>query len=158
VSEPIAEWTGRFHTLQEINPDGLSGRYGLQLYADVLADFNPEDLGGDTLALFGLNLLRTPAGEVITVGWGRACLSASWLDGALLVPRLIAAGHAPTTAEHLVTSNGLCLPDSTAVDGLAVLWTCQHEHLARYGPPRRRHCHTRAAAAGRAWVRARLRR
>lgn len=87
------------------------------------------------------------------VDWSFACAAAPWIDAALLVPRLIEAGHTPAAAERLASR----LPawrtaPAPAVTALAALWTLFREYKALHGPADARAFRAQAAAAGRAWI------
>jgi hypothetical protein len=75
------------------------------------------------------------------------------LDAALLVPRLIEAGHSPASAEQLM-SQVPAWDDAPAagVSALAALWTMFREYKALHGPPEARAFRAQAAQAGRSWV------
>jgi hypothetical protein len=75
--------------------------------SDRLARFVPEGCEG---ALDGATLAHTDAGEfnllvtgsgVRLLDWGLSCPGPEWTDAALLVPRLIAAGHTPEQADYV---------------------------------------------------------
>jgi hypothetical protein len=92
-------------------------------------------------------------GAVLAVDWAFACAGAPWIDPALLVPRLIEAGHSPGSAKRLVAR----LPawrsaPASAVTALAALWTMFREYKALYGPGSARPFRAQAARAGYAWV------
>ncbi|WP_132193428.1 hypothetical protein [Actinomadura darangshiensis] len=75
------------------------------------------------------------------------------VDAALLVPRLIEAGHSPAQAEALVAAHpGWRAAPPDAVTGLGALWTMFREHKAMRGPEEARAFRAEAAQAGRAWV------
>ncbi|MBG0825758.1 phosphotransferase [Planomonospora sp. ID91781] len=124
-------------------------------YRHARSLLNTDALAGDTLLHADLhegNLLAAPAGMRV-IDWGLACQGAAWVEAALLVPRLILAGHTPAQAEELVEQ----LPawkeaPGAAVTGLAAAWSLFREFVARYGREPIRASRARAAAAGRAWV------
>ncbi|MFJ9517860.1 phosphotransferase [Kitasatospora sp. NPDC101801] len=75
--------------------------------SDRLARFVP--LGGEG-ALDGRTLAHTDAGEfnllvtgsgIRLLDWALSCPGPEWTDAALLVPRLIAAGHSPEQADYV---------------------------------------------------------
>ena len=75
------------------------------MYRAAIDGFNDNGLVGGSLVHYDLhpgNLKVTGRGDVLAVDWAFACTGASWIDAALLVPRLIEAGHCPTSAERLV--------------------------------------------------------
>lgn len=127
------------------------------LYRGVLEEFDPDELDGDTLIHFGLSSAAPRVsgnGKAVAVDWGRACKGAAWVDAAMLLPRLIQAGHSPADAETLVAAAGLALGDIPAVTPLAVLYTLDREHAALHGPDPQHAANE--AAAGRAWALHRL--
>ncbi|MFF7633547.1 hypothetical protein ACFZB9_10400 [Kitasatospora sp. NPDC008050] len=75
--------------------------------SDRLARFVPS---GEEGALDGHNLAHTDAGEfnllvtgsgIRLIDWALSCPGPEWTDAALLVPRLIAAGHTPSQADNV---------------------------------------------------------
>ncbi|WP_369333560.1 hypothetical protein [Trebonia kvetii] len=90
---------------------------------------------------------------MLAVDWAFACAGASWIDAALLVPRLIEAGHSPASAEQLVAQMpawGTAPP--SAVTALGALWTMFREYKAIHGPMDGRVFRAQAAEAGRSWI------
>jgi hypothetical protein len=138
-------------------PDGLPW----DLYRAAVEGFDIDTLAGDRLVHYDLhagNLKATGDKVVMAVDWAFACAGASWVDAALLVPRLIEAGHSPVTAERLVSR----LPTwqtapAPSVTALAALWTMFREYKARYGPADAHAFRRQAARAGRCWVEYRTR-
>ena len=131
------------------------------LYAAAVDGFDIGALEGGRLVHYDLhpgNLKITRGGEAVAVDWPFAGAGAPWVDAALLVPRLVTAGHTPGGAERLVSA----LPawqagyDARAVTGLAALWTLFREYKALYGPPDARKARTLAVQAGQAWIRYRM--
>ncbi|MFS1304953.1 phosphotransferase family protein [Streptosporangium longisporum] len=114
-----------------------------------------DALTGSTLLHADLhegNLLACPAG-VRVVDWGLACQGAAWVETALLVPRLILAGHTPEQAEQLAEQvPAWKSAPADAVTGLAAVWSLFREFVARNGPTGIRASRAQAAAAGRTWV------
>ena len=131
------------------------------VFRAVIDGFDTTALAGDRLVYYDLhpgNLKVTTDADVVVVDWSFACAGAPWIDAALLVPRLIEAGHSPATAELLVSR----LPawhtsHAPAVTALAALWTMFREYKARYGPEDTRAFRRQAVRAGRCWVEYRLR-
>ncbi|MEU9835589.1 hypothetical protein AB0D67_28985 [Streptosporangium sp. NPDC048047] len=87
------------------------------------------------------------------VDWSMACQGAPWADIALLIPRLIDAGHTPEQAEQAATR----LPTWGAaptggVTALAATRALFAERLATSGPELLRPKRRQMAAACRAWV------
>lgn len=120
-----------------------------------------DDLAGDTLLHTDLHEGNLIAGRdgLHVIDWGLAARGAAWVELALLIPRLIMAGHTPVQAETLAAQ----LPvwktaPAEAVTGLAAVWSLFREFVARYGPERIRASRATAARAGRAWVAHRMRR
>jgi hypothetical protein len=129
------------------------------LYGDALDYYNPGDYRGNTLLHYDLsasNLLVT-RGRVYAIDWSFAARGASWIDGAMLAPRLVEAGHKPVDADQLLSS----LPSWTAAPRrslacLSSLWTLFRLYKALYGPDEVREGRARAAEAGKAWMRYQL--
>lgn len=90
---------------------------------DVLAgdtilhtDYNPE------------NILITPDGHAQIIDWAWPTKGAAWIDPACLIPRLIACGHSPVSAEELARQcPAWDNADPAAIDlfasALATLWS-----------------------------------
>lgn len=129
----------------------LGGRYAEALYALDLREF-----GGSALLHADLhegNLLVTHHGRVHVVDWSLACRGPAWMDLALLVPRLIAAGHTPAQAEALAaTVPAWKAAPPAAVTALAAVRAGFAAHMARHGPGHLRARRERTAAACRAWL------
>ncbi|MFG3440010.1 phosphotransferase [Nonomuraea sp. NPDC047897] len=126
------------------------------LYETALAGFDPGALSGDTLIhydLHGENILIHRDGAQV-IDWSFAARAASWVDAALLAPRLIESSHSPAQVEEFVAG----VPTwrdapPAAVRGLAALWTLFRIYKAAFGPPEARAFRARAADAGRVWTR-----
>lgn len=131
------------------------------LYRAATEGFDTAVLSGDRLVHYDLhpgNLKVTADGQAVAVDWAFACAGAPWIDSALLIPRLIEAGHPPATAERLVSR----LPawrtaPGPAVTVLAALWSMFREYKAIYGPEEARPFREQAARAGRSWLEYRTR-
>ena len=131
------------------------------MYRDATDSFDTSVLTGDRLVHYDLhpgNLKVAADAAVLVVDWAFACAGAPWIDAAILVPRLIEAGHTPAAAERLASR----LPawraaPRPAVTTLAVLWTMFREYKAIYGPEGARAFREQAARAGRSWVEYRMR-
>lgn len=131
------------------------------MYRDATDSFDTSVLAGDRLVHYDLhpgNLKVAADAAVLAVDWAFACAGAPWIDAALLVPRLIEAGHTPAAAERLASR----LPawraaPGPAVTALAALWTMFREYKAIYGPEGARAFREQAAGAGRSWVDYRMR-
>ncbi|WP_031170211.1 phosphotransferase family protein [Streptosporangium roseum] len=127
----------------------------LPAYRAARAGLDLDELTGNTLLHADFhegNLLATDRG-VRLIDWGLACQGAAWVETALLVPRLILAGHSPEQAEALAEQVPAwkAAPEA-AVTGLAAMWSLCREYVARNGPAPIRASRARAAAAGQAWV------
>ena len=137
------------------------GEQRWHMYRAAIHGFDADALGGDRLVHYDLhpgNLKVTHGAAVVAVDWAFACAGAPWADAALLVPRLIEAGHSPATAERLISR----LPvwrtaPMEAVTALAALWTMFREYKAIHGSVDARAFREQAARAGRAWVEYRMR-
>ncbi|MFI6801718.1 phosphotransferase family protein [Streptosporangium canum] len=135
--------------------DPPSDLASLPAYRAARARLDWDAIAGGTLLHADLhegNLLAGPAG-VRLIDWGLACQGAAWVETALLIPRLILAGHTPEQAEALAEQVPAwkAAPEA-AVTGLAAAWSLFREYVARNGPERIRASRACAAAAGRAWV------
>ncbi|WP_433253904.1 phosphotransferase family protein [Streptosporangium sp. CA-135522] len=152
VADNVMFLTRRADALLADPPSDLAS---LPAYRAARAGLDMDALAGDTLLHADFhegNLLAGPAG-VRLIDWGLACQGAAWVEIALLIPRLILAGHTPEQAEVLADQ----LPawkaaPEVAVTGLAAVWSLFREFVARNGPERIRASRARAAEAGRAWV------
>lgn len=123
--------------------------------ADALSALPFAALEGNTLLHYDVHSgnVLIAGGETYVVDWSFACRGAAWIDAAMLVPRLIEAGHTPGQAEALVDGlSGWKTAPADAVTGLAALWTMFREYKAHCGPPESRGFRARAAEAGHAWV------
>ncbi|MET8340676.1 phosphotransferase family protein [Streptosporangium canum] len=83
--------------------DPPSDLASLPAYRAARARLDWDAIAGGTLLhadLHGGNLLAGPAG-VRLIDWGLACQGNAWVETALLIPRLILAGHTPEQAEAL---------------------------------------------------------
>jgi hypothetical protein len=137
-----------------------SGGQPWDMYRAAIEGFDTA-LAGDRLVHYDLhpgNLKVTADAKVAAVDWAFACAGAAWIDAALLVPRLIEAGHTPAAAERLASR----LPawrtaPRPTVTALAALWTMFREYKAIHGPEDARAFREQAARAGRSWVEYRMR-
>jgi Ser/Thr protein kinase RdoA (MazF antagonist) len=138
--------------LLEKQPDG----HPWDMYRAATDGFSDSSLAGRGLVHYDLhpgNLKVTGSGQVLAVDWAFACSGATWTDAAVLVPRLIEAGHSPADAEQLMAhlpAWRAAPPD--AVTAFGALWTMFREYKARYGPADSRAFRAQAAQAGRAWI------
>ncbi|GAA2302090.1 hypothetical protein GCM10010149_59260 [Nonomuraea roseoviolacea subsp. roseoviolacea] len=129
------------------------------LFEAALDGFDVTMLRGLSMVHFDLapSKLLMASRHVYVLDWSSAGRGAPWLDAALLVPRLIQAGHTPSQAEHVMRHVVTWrLARTKPVTGFAALWTLYRVHEAQYGPAERRVFRARAAAAGHAWLRHRL--
>jgi aminoglycoside phosphotransferase (APT) family kinase protein len=132
------------------------GGHPWDMYRAAIDGFDGTTLTGASLVHYDPhpgNLKVSTDGAVLAVDWAFACAGAPWIDAALLVPRLIEAGHTPASAERFVAR----LPawrnaPAAVVTALAALWTMFREYKALYGPDSARPFRVRAARAGYAWV------
>lgn len=156
--------TGNVAALQHKAAALLSGQPGgppWDMYAAAIDGFDARRLASGHLVHYDLhpgNLKVTGDGQVLAVDWAFACSGAAWIDAALLIPRLIEAGHDPAAAEGVMQE----LPAWQAappadVTALAALWTMFREYKALHGPPGSRTFRAQAALAGRSWISYRLR-
>jgi aminoglycoside phosphotransferase (APT) family kinase protein len=137
-------------------PGKHPGGHPWDMYQAAIDGFDDNDLAGGSLVHYDLhpgNIKVTTDGRVLAVDWGFACSGAPWIDAALLIPRLIEAGHSPASAERLMSqirSWHAALP--SAVTALGALWTMFREYKALHGPMDGRAFRAQAARAGRAWI------
>ncbi|MCQ0019310.1 phosphotransferase [Actinomadura madurae] len=70
------------------------------MYAEAAAGLSPASLMGDRLLHYDLHSgnLLTVDEKIYVIDWSFACRGRAWIDSALLVPRLIEAGHSPAQA------------------------------------------------------------
>lgn len=125
------------------------------MYAEAAAGLSPASLMGDRLLHYDLHSgnLLTVDEKIYVIDWSFACRGRAWIDAALLVPRLIEAGHSPVQAEALVAAHpGWREAPADAVTGLGALWTMFREYKAIHGPEDARGFRVKAAQAGRAWI------
>ncbi|MGW0588100.1 phosphotransferase [Streptosporangium sp. NPDC002607] len=132
---------------------------GLSAYRSARTGLDWAAIAGDTMLHADLhedNLLAGVDG-VRLIDWGLACQGAAWVEAALLIPRLILAGHTPEQAERAAEQVPAwkSAPEA-AVTGLASVWSLFREFVARNGPEHIRASRARAAAAGRDWVEYRI--
>ncbi|MDP9862210.1 MULTISPECIES: phosphotransferase family protein [Streptosporangium] len=152
VADNVAFLARRADALLAAPPADLQS---LPAYRAARAGLDLDRLTGDTLLHADFhegNLLATTSG-VRLIDWGLACQGAAWVETALLIPRLILAGHTPAEAERLAEQvPAWKSAPEPVVTGLAAVWSLFREFVARRGPEPIRASRARAAAAGRAWV------
>ncbi|MEV8630767.1 phosphotransferase [Streptosporangium sp. NPDC051023] len=125
-------------------------QYGPLVKALNLSDFASDrllhaDLHADNLLIEG--------GHVWVVDWSMACQGAVWVDTALLIPRLIDAGHSPAQAERAAARvPAWSEAPPAAVTGLTAVRMLFAARMAETGPAHLRAKRLRTAAACRAWV------
>lgn len=132
---------------------------GLAHYEPLVKSLDPGELTGPTLLHADLHAdnLLVNGGQAQIIDWSMACTGAAWIDAALLVPRLIDAGHTPEQAEEFAARFPAwesAPPD--AVTALASVRFLFSARMAEVGPPHLQEKRLRAASAGRAWVEYRL--
>lgn len=74
-------------------------------WSEFLPEEEPPGLVGRGLAHTDMsphNMLVTSDGGLLLLDWALACPAPTWADAALVVPRLISAGHTPEQAETLM--------------------------------------------------------
>ncbi len=156
VASNVAFLLKRADRLLAKAPDDLEH---LGEYVAARRGLRVEALGGDTLLHADLhegNLLATPD-QIHVIDWGLACHGAAWVETALMIPRLILAGHTPAQAEDLAAWIPVWkAAPAEAVTGLAAAWSLFREFVARFGPEHIRPSRAAAARAGRAWMLHRL--
>ncbi|MEU5867309.1 phosphotransferase [Nonomuraea sp. NPDC047529] len=127
----------------------------LDAYRSARAGLDLDAMAGDALLHADLhegNLMTTEHGMRV-IDWGLACQGAAWIETALLISRLILAGHSPQQAETVASQvPAYKSAPEEAVTGLMAVWSLFREFVARRGPVPIRASRARAAAGGRAWV------
>lgn len=152
VAANVAALQDKASRLLASHPDGPPW----DMYAAAISDFDSGWLAGTSLVHYDLhsaNLQVDAGGTAKALDWSFACSGAPWVDFALLLPRLIEAGHTPADAEQFAAQLPAwkCAPPR-AVTALAALWSLFREYKAHYGPRHARGIRAQAAEAGRAWV------
>ncbi|GGM89678.1 hypothetical protein GCM10010106_41390 [Thermopolyspora flexuosa] len=156
VADNVRFLISRADRLLAARPDDLDG---YAMLAAARAQLDEDGLGGDVLLHTDIHEGNLIAGadRLYLVDWGLAAVGAAWVEVALLIPRLILAGHSPEQAERLVEGiPAWKAAPPAAVNGLAAVWSLFREFVARYGPQPIRASRARAAAAGRAWLKYRM--
>jgi hypothetical protein len=124
-------------------------------YAALAKQLDADEFAGPYLVHADLHAdnLLVHDGAVRVVDWSFACRGAPWVDTALLIPRLIDAGHTPAAAEQaaaLVPAWLSAPPDAiTALAAARVLFAL---HMAEHGPHHFARKRRRTAEACRTWV------
>lgn len=109
-------------------------------WAEVIADPAARDmLAGDTILHTDYNpanVLATTNGNIQIIDWAWPTKGAAWLDPANLVPRLIACGHTPASAEAVASEcPGWSDADPAAIDLFASALTSLWADIARDPEP-----------------------
>ncbi|GAA2136793.1 hypothetical protein GCM10009760_16560 [Kitasatospora kazusensis] len=171
VAEPVdgigdaAGWFGpaRFSgwsTLSDLPPGYVADSEGQLMHRLVALQEQAHGvLRGGHLVHGGLhpgNLLRD-GDRIAAVGWHRSRFGPPWLDTALMIPRLIAAGHHPDDAERWGREHG-ALDDASDSDitAVAVAVAGQAVHRDIYSFERTPRASELPASAALAWMRSRL--
>jgi hypothetical protein len=107
-SPDLAHLVSTMHRLAELPCPDLPGVYlrpAEQRWAEVIHDpAAREVLAGDTILHTDYNpanILITRDGNAEIIDWAWPTKGAAWIDPACLVPRLIACGHSPASAEDV---------------------------------------------------------
>ena len=129
-------------------------------YGPLVKGLDLDEFTGPTLLHADLHAdnLLVDNGQAQVVDWSLACSGAAWVDVALLIPRLIDAGHTPAQAEReaaRVPAWGTAPAD--AVTALAATRALFATRLAKVGPAYLRGKRARTATACRTWVEYRTR-
>lgn len=108
-------------------------------WAEVIDDSEAREvLAGDTILHTDYNptnILVTGLGNVQIIDWAWATRGAAWVDPACLVPRLIAWGHSPTSAEEIAREcPAWADADPAAVDVFVAALTAMWGEIARDQP------------------------
>lgn len=158
---PVAGHTGALKARALSMLDRMPDDGDFALYRLLLRDLDDGVLEGNRLACCGLgpgNLRITSDGNAAVTSLGRACAAAPFFDAAVLVPWLIAEGHAPAEAEKALS--GLFTfeaaneqPDtSDTITALSILWMLHYRYKSGFGQAAVRESWARAAAACRSWA------
>ncbi|MEV4383980.1 NUDIX domain-containing protein [Streptosporangium sp. NPDC049644] len=152
---PAPSVTGKIRGLLRTAEEHLSVSPADAAYGPLVKALDLDDVAGSTLLhadLHADNLLAA-GGKVWIVDWSMACQGAAWVDVALLIPRLIDAGHTPAEAEQVATQvPAWGSAPADAVTALAAVRGLFAARLALVGPEHLRGKRARTAAACRAWV------
>ncbi|HVV12095.1 phosphotransferase [Amycolatopsis sp.] len=108
-------------------------------WAEVIEDPEAREvLAGDTILHTDYNptnILVTGAGDIQMIDWAWATKGAAWVDPASLVPRLIAWGHSPTTAEEVARECPAWVEaDPAAIDVFVAALTTMWNEIAQDQP------------------------
>ncbi|WP_433238028.1 phosphotransferase [Streptosporangium sp. CA-135522] len=127
----------------------------LSHYEPLVKSLNLDEFVGGMLLHADLHKdnLLVDSGRARIVDWSMACSGAAWVDVALLIPRLIDAGHTPAEAEQVaarVPTWGSAPADATTA--LAAARALFAVRMGQIGPPHPRAQRERTAAACRAWT------
>ncbi|MFI6513596.1 phosphotransferase family protein [Streptosporangium sp. NPDC050855] len=124
-------------------------------YEPLVKALNLDELDGPALLHADLHAgnLLVDGDQCWIVDWSMACHGAPWVGVALLVVRLIDAGHTPADAEQVAARvPAWSSAPADAVTSLAAVRTLFSTRMADVGPAHLRAKRLRTAAAGRAWV------
>ncbi len=124
-------------------------------YEPLVKTLDLNELGGAALLHADLHAgnLLVDGDRCQVVDWSMACQGAAWVDVALLIPRLIDAGHAPIEAEGVAARvPAWRAAPAGAVTALTATRALFAARLAEVGPTHLRAKRLRTATACQAWV------
>ncbi|MEU8038064.1 phosphotransferase [Streptosporangium sp. NPDC049078] len=148
--------TGKAATLLRVAEEQLAetpaeaGRYG-----PLVKALDLDELTGTTLLHADLHAgnLLVDGNQCRIIDWSMACQGAAWVDVALLISRLIDAGHTPAETEAAAAQvPAWSSAPMDAVTALAATRALFAARLADVGPEHLRAKRARTAAACRVWV------
>ncbi|MEV7013253.1 aminoglycoside phosphotransferase family protein [Streptosporangium sp. NPDC051022] len=154
-SWPAPPVAGKIRGLLRVAEEQVAASPADTAYEPLIKALNLDDFSGTTLLhadLHADNLLAYGE-QVRIVDWSMASMGAAWVDVALLIPRLIDAGHTPAQAEQAadrVPAWSTAPPD--AVTSLATVRGLFSARMAEIGPASLQVKRLQTAAACRAWV------
>jgi len=124
-------------------------------YGPLVKALDLDELAGTTLLHADLHAgnLLVDGDRCRIVDWSMACQGAAWVDVALLMPRLVDAGHTPAEAEEVAARvPAWSSAPADVVTALAATRALFAARMADIGPEHLRAKRLRTAAACRAWV------
>ncbi|WP_433363931.1 phosphotransferase family protein [Streptosporangium sp. CA-115845] len=124
-------------------------------YEPLVKALNLDELDGASLLHADLHAgnLLVDGDRCRVVDWSMACQGSAWVDVALLVPRLVDAGHTPAEAEQKAARvPAWSSAPGDAVTALAATRALFAARMALVGPEHLQSKRRRMSAACRAWV------
>ncbi|MER5625113.1 phosphotransferase [Streptosporangium sp. NPDC002544] len=152
---PAPSVSGKIRGLRRVAEEQLAASPADAAYGPLVKALDLDDFAGATLLHADLHAdnLLVDNGKVWIVDWSMACQGAAWVDVALLIPRLVDAGHTPAGAEQVAARvPAWSSAPADAVTALAATRALFAGRMAEAGPAHLRVKRERTAAACRAWV------